>query len=122
MKPPVEEVRVSSQSRDILIKIKRRTGIGQWNHLCRIAYCRSLADPTIPRNPVHSDIGIRMDWKTFAGPFHEEFICLNLVRAGQDGINITRKEELAENFRAHLERGIGTFNTTTDLLSLVDNI
>ena len=118
MKPPVEEVRISAKSRDILIKVKRRTGIIQWNHLCRIAFCRSLANPAIPIHPLHSDTGVRMDWKTFAGPYNDEFVSLTLFRAREDGIDVSRKDDLAEYFRAHLERGIGSLSKTADILTL----
>jgi DNA sulfur modification protein DndE len=37
MKPPVETVRISKQGRDQLIKIRRQTGIENWNIICRWA-------------------------------------------------------------------------------------
>ena len=36
-------VRVNQQAKDQLIKLKRITGIKQWNVLCRWALCLSLA-------------------------------------------------------------------------------
>jgi DNA sulfur modification protein DndE len=118
MKPPVEEVRVSAQGKEILIKLKRRTGLMQWNHLCRVAYCRSLANPTPPCAPISGEGGLRMDWRTFAGPYYEEFACLNAFRAKRDGIDLTQKENLAEYFRAHLERGISALNDLQDVREL----
>jgi len=107
MKPPIEHVRVSTRSKDILIKIKRRTGLEHWNEICRIALCRSLANATPP--PKFDKMGessIDMDWKTFAGPLNKELSALIILRAKLDGVDITRKETISENFRNHLERGI----------------
>ena len=37
-----------SQAKEQLIRLKTRTGIPQWNILCRWAFCLSLAEPTPP--------------------------------------------------------------------------
>ena len=42
----LETVRLSQRGKEQLIKLKRVTGIKQWNVLCRWALCVSLADPT----------------------------------------------------------------------------
>lgn len=61
-----------------------------------------------------------MDWKTFAGSYYEEFACLNAFRAKSDGIDLTRKDSLAEYFRAHLERGIASLNDIHEIKDLTD--
>ncbi|MVF23450.1 DNA sulfur modification protein DndE [Methylocaldum sp. BRCS4] len=120
MKPPVDYVRVSSKGKDVLIKIKKRTGLEHWNELCRIAVCRSLSNPTLPPNPIKiGDNGIDMEWKTFAGPFQQELAALIILRAQQDGIDLSRKDSLAEYFRAHLERGISSLQSTKGISDLV---
>jgi DNA sulfur modification protein DndE len=107
MKPPVETVRISSQSREILIKIKRRLGIERWNEICRVALCRSLANPTKPVKPRNGwDSAIEIEWKTFAGDQAEIFSALSILRADKDKIDPRKKEVFAEYFRAHIERGI----------------
>ncbi|WP_145019822.1 DNA sulfur modification protein DndE [Geobacter argillaceus] len=107
MRPPVEHVRVSARSKEILIKIKRRTGLEHWNEICRAALCRSLANPTPPpRMEKSGDSSIDMDWKTFSGPIHNELTAMVILRANRDGVDIRQKEAVAENFRNHLERGI----------------
>ena len=40
----VEHVRISQDARDKLIKLKRVTGIKNWNVLCRWGLCASLAE------------------------------------------------------------------------------
>jgi len=107
MKPPVEHVRISTKGKDILIKIKRRTGLEHWNEICRIALCRSLANPTpVPKICKVGDSSIDMDWKTFAGNYQEELSALIIIRAKKDGIDSLAKEHISEYFKAHLERGI----------------
>ena len=121
MKPPVEEVRVSVRGRETLIKLKRRTGLTQWNHLCRLAYCRSLSNPTPPGVTAQGEAGIRMDWKTFAGSYSREMASLLALRALRDNINLMQKEEMAEYFRAHLERGIASLDGVADVVELVNS-
>lgn len=107
MRPLVENVRVSSKSKDILIKIKRRTGLEHWNEICRVALCRSLSNPTPPiAIEKVGESTIEMEWKTFAGQYQLEFTSLVLLRANKDGVDFLNNEKLAEYFRAHLERGI----------------
>ena len=48
IKPPIEVVRVSDRGKEILIKIKKRTGLQHWNEICRVALCCSLIDPSPP--------------------------------------------------------------------------
>ncbi len=120
MKPPVEEVRISAHAKELLVKLKRRTGLTQWNYLCRIAYCCSIANPTPPPARVPEDVGIRMDWKTFAGPYFEEFACLNSLRASLDGINPQPRDAIADYFRDHLERGIEVLSGVQNLKDLAN--
>ena len=44
----LKQIRLSAQARDQLIRLKARTGIGQWNVLCRWAFCLSLRQPSPP--------------------------------------------------------------------------
>jgi DNA sulfur modification protein DndE len=122
MKPPVDEIRIGIRSKDVLLRLKRRTGLGQWNHLCRIAYAASLSDSSHPSAPSAGEAAIRMEWKTFAGHLSEELVAINSLRARVDGVDTSNREALAQNFRAHLERGIDLIadaRTADDLLSRV---
>lgn len=120
MKPPVEHVRVSARSKEILIKIKRRTGLEHWNEICRIALCRSLANPTQPPK-VHKfeDSTIDMDWKVFAGTMQKELSAILIMRMHHDGINIIKKESISDYFRNHLERGIQSIQNVKSLNELL---
>lgn len=120
MKPPVEHVRVSAKGKEILIKIKRNTGLEHWNEICRIALCRSLANLTTPvKIDKAGESTIDIEWKTFAGQYQNELSGLIVIRAQKEGINIYDKEELASYFRAHLERGITGMQNIKSLSSLI---
>lgn len=120
MRPPVERVRVSAKGKEILIKIKRRTGLEHWNEICRIALCRSLANPTPPSKlEKPGDSSIDMDWKVFAGAMHRELTAIFLLRIYRDGKNINKKETLSEMFRDHLERGIQSLQNVKSINDLL---
>jgi len=120
MKPIVDHVRISSKSKEILIRIKRRTGIEHWNEICRIAYCRSLAMPTPTKmNNSFGNTAIDMDWKTFCGQLEQELIAITFVRAQKDRIDPSNRESLAEYFRSHLERGIANLQNIKNLDELL---
>ena len=100
------DVHLSRQAKDQLVRVKRHTGIGHWNVLCRWAFCLSLRDGTVPalaRIPRDSDV--EMDWKTFAGGHDEIFLALLKERCLRDGLG-AEPEVLEAQFRLHLHRGI----------------
>jgi DNA sulfur modification protein DndE len=120
MKLPVEHVRVSARGKDILIKIKRRTGLEHWNEICRVAFCRSLANSNPPTLPCRiTDNAIDMEWKTFAGAYSSELMSAILTKASLDGVDTNCKEALGDYFRAHLERGIASLQNLKTLGDLV---
>lgn len=103
----VEHVRVSKIARDQLVTLKRRTGIAQWNVLCRWALCRSLAEPSVPPNArLVTDSNVDMTWKVFAGQHGDVLWAALRVRCHNDGLSLD-DETLATQFRLHLHRGIG---------------
>lgn len=98
-------VRITQQAKDQLVKLKRITGIKQWNVLCRWALCASLADESPPLvRMVRPDSNVEMTWKVFAGPLDAELEALLLDRlaTGNEGF-----ESLPDLLAAHLHRGIG---------------
>jgi DNA sulfur modification protein DndE len=104
---PVEHVRLAQTARDQLITLKRRTGIGYWNILCRWGLCRSLAEPAPPPNVrLPADSSVEMTWKVFAGPYGDIFWALLRQRCDRDGLPLD-DETLNQQFRLHLHRGIG---------------
>ena len=103
---PVEAVRVDERAKSQLTTLKRRTGIKNWNVLCRWALCASLAEKSIPAD---QDIGsmsnVEMSWSTFGGQSSDLYSALLLARCEADGISRT-PEQIAYQFRLHLHRGI----------------
>lgn len=106
----LETVRISQQGKDQLIKLKRHTGIKQWNVLCRWALCTSLADPTPPLiRDVVTDSNIEMTWKTFAGQWSQTYEALVVQRALIEEES-TEPADLRRVLTAHLHRGIGALS------------
>ena len=66
MEAPIKQVRISKTAKEQLIKLKRITKIENWNILCRWAFCRSLAEPTIPAPvTIKTSDGVEMTWEVF---------------------------------------------------------
>ena len=116
----IRQIRVSNQAKEQLIRLKTRTGIGQWNIVCRWAFCVSLAEPT-PPSPIEipADSNVEMSWLVFAGEFHELYLAVLKARCRQDGLG-TSEEVLAQQFRLHLHRGIGYLATPGRVRSVGD--
>ena len=107
MEPPINTIKLSQTAKDQLTKLKRFTKIDQWNILCRWAFCRSLAKPTIPSPvPIITDSNVEMTWRVFGGELADILIIALKQRCHNDNLG-TDKETLATQFRLHLHRGIG---------------
>ncbi|WP_193211138.1 DNA sulfur modification protein DndE [Luteolibacter marinus] len=119
MKPPVDTVRVSERGREILISAKRRTGIENWNTLCRWALSASLAVKTPPKPiPTGPDSNIEMAWKVFGGPISDLLAALLATR--QNAEAASHNLDSGAYFRAHLERGIGYLNQPKSIDALIE--
>ena len=61
----IKHFRLSLPEKERLIRMKSRTGIQNWNILCRWAFCWSLAEPSSPGGiDPKSDSNVEMDWTT----------------------------------------------------------
>jgi DNA sulfur modification protein DndE len=121
----VRQFTVSAQAKDQLIRLKGRTGIQQWNILCRWALCYSLREPTPPADiDIPADSNVELTWHVFGGEHHELYEALIIQRCLDDGLGID-PPTLARQFRLHLHRGIAYLAATNfirsraDLLALV---
>ncbi len=120
MSSPIERIKLSRTARDQLIRMKRRTGIGNWNVLCRWALCASLAEPSVPpeaRIPANSSV--EMDWRTFGGEYEDVYMALLRQRCHQDGLG-TEPRVLQQQFRLHLHRGVGYLAGNPNVRSIAD--
>jgi DNA sulfur modification protein DndE len=103
----IEHIRLSQKAKEQLMRLKAKTGITQWNILCRWAFCISLAEPSIPPpTKLPADSNVEMTWRVFGGADHEIYEAILKERCRADGLG-THPEVLNEQFRQHLHRGIG---------------
>lgn len=116
----LESVRLDAETKIRLATLKKRTGIENWNTLCRWAFCLSLSDPTVPRDLAERNIGaVEMTWKTFAGE-HEEVYRALLVRRTQADKGRVDRESLGRAVRQHIARGTARLVAKRDLKSVKD--
>ena len=104
----LETIRLSQQCKDQLIRLKRVTGIGQWNTLCRWALLTSLADPTEPaEGKVVGDSSVEMDWRTFSGEFGEVLLSSLFMRPKCENIDDAVPRHIARGLAVLAERHCG---------------
>jgi DNA sulfur modification protein DndE len=112
----IETVKISEKAKLQLITLKKRTGIQNWNTLCRCALALSLKEKSPPPNEViNTDSNVEMTWKTFTGGKENLYLNLIIFRAQKDGL-IINKIELNQYFKLHLHRGISYLNSRANNL------
>lgn len=122
MEPPIERFRLSQTAKEQLLKLRRSTKIDQWNILCRWAFCRSLAEPSIPSPvPLPADSNVELTWRIFGGDISDMLLIALKQRCHNDGLKLD-KETLASQFRLHLHRGIGYLAGDPNLKKIEDLI
>ena len=103
----LETVRISQRAKEQLLRVKRDTGIKNWNVLCRWALCLSLAETTPPAPAkIVTDSSVEMKWDTFGGEHSAIYRALLVQRCIDDGLP-TDEDNLTEQLKLHLHRGIG---------------
>lgn len=101
----LNRLRVCTEVSNRLSHLKARTGLTP-NILCRIGFCLSLNDPTVPNPDEYPpDSDREIDRHTLTGQWDEFFVCLTKERCLQDGLG-TDDDVLAAQFRAHVNRGV----------------
>lgn len=106
----IDIIRLSEKQKQQLIILKRKTGIENWNVLCRWALCMSLADPTVPpKEDIPSDSNVEMTWKTFAGEYADVYLTL-LKESYQQVAKSAGEIDLSTLFKIHLNRGINLYS------------
>ena len=116
----IKQIKLSSEAKEKLSRLKGKTGIKNWNILCRWALCYSISENTIPADlAINSDSNVEMSWYTFAGEYSEIYEaivkswCLQMHLPIDDGT-------LAKYFKLHLERGIAHLSGTNFIKTLDD--
>ena len=120
----IKQVHLSQQAKDQLSRLKAKTGIKNWNILCRWALVYSLSENTVPADvPLAMDSNLEMSWYTFGGEYSEVYEALIkawCIRMGLPNDDAT----VVKYFRLNLERGIahlcgtGFIKSMDDLLAL----
>lgn len=118
------QIKLSSQAKDQLIRVKGKTGIQNWNALCRWALCLSLAEGTLPPDfDIATDSNVEMTWEVFGGEYQQVYEALVIQQCVVNGLE-PDATTLNRFFRAHLHRGISYLassnfiKSTSDLLML----
>lgn len=97
-------LRVCAQADQALIQLKARTGLNP-NILCRIGFALSLDDPLVPDSASYPpDSSREINRFTLLGEWDEYFIALLRERCAYDGLDLD--QELDDQFRAHVNRGV----------------
>lgn len=116
----IKQIRLSNQSKEKLSRLKGKTGIKNWNILCRWAFCYSLKEKTIPTDvPIIADSNLEMSWYTFAGEHNELYEALIKAWCEEKGLG-TDDDTVTKYFRLHLERGISYLSGTNFIKNLND--
>jgi DNA sulfur modification protein DndE len=103
----LETLRLSQRAKEQLTRVKRDTGIKNWNVLSRWALMLSLAEEGAPApTSAAVDSSVEMTWKVFGGPDADLFLALVRERCFLDGLG-EDTETVEEQFRLHLHRGVG---------------
>ncbi|AMJ85183.1 MULTISPECIES: DNA sulfur modification protein DndE [Alteromonas] len=106
----IDTIRLSEKQKQQLIRLKSRTGIENWNVLCRWALCMSLAEETVPpAEDIPSDSNVEMSWKVFAGEYADVYLAV-LRLAYEKQKKFMNETLFADFLKLHLNRGISFLN------------
>ena len=116
----IKQIKLSSQAKERLSRLKGKTGIKNWNILCRWALCYSLREGTMPTDiPLNTDSNVEMSWFTFCGEYSDLYEALVKAWCLSKSVPID-DETFAKYFRLHLERGIAYLSGTNFIKNIDD--
>lgn len=117
----IKQIRLSNAAKEKLARLKGKTGIQNWNTLCRWAFCYSLEEGSIPTDiEIDSDSNVEMSWFTFAGENHEIYEALIKEWCVDNNLPLDEKT-ISKYFKLHLERGIG-YLSGTNFIKNINNL
>jgi DNA sulfur modification protein DndE len=104
--PLIEVVRLGPLTKNRLMTLKRRTGIDNWNILCRWAFCLSLQETDlVGERHDEPGVSIEMTWKTFAGDVSDIYEAMLIDRAFTEGVECAAVPA-SMLLRRHITRGV----------------
>lgn len=99
----LSRLRVCQEVDQRLVSLKARTGLTP-NLLCRIGFCLSLNDPSVPNPSAYPpDSDRELNRYTLTGEWDAYFVALLRERCAYDNLADT---DLEDQFRAHVNRGV----------------
>lgn len=106
----IDTIKLSEKQKQQLMRLKTKTGIENWNVLCRWALCMSLAeDITPPVEDIPSDSNVEMSWKVFAGEYADVYLAV-LRETFQKQRGLLESLHFSEFVKLHLNRGINLYS------------
>lgn len=116
----IKQIKLSNQSKDKLSRLKGKTGIKNWNILCRWALCYSLKEDSIPTDvPIIQDSNLEMSWFTFGGEDSDLYEALIIAWCQSKDLPLDN-DTIFKYFKLHLERGISYLSGTNFIKNLDD--
>lgn len=104
-----DSLRLDATAKQRLMTLKRRTGIGTWNVICRWAFCLSLSIPLPDQHTIRSDFApteLEIPWHIFSGRFDFAYRALLYDECIRRDAPFEKKV-LSGMLREHVERGLG---------------
>ncbi len=106
----IDSIKLSEKQKQQLIRLKRKTGIENWNVLCRWALCMSLAEDTVPPvEDIPSDSNVEMSWKVFTGEYTDVYLAV-LRQMFQKQSAHLEGVHFGDFVKLHLNRGISFYS------------
>lgn len=96
------KIRLTKDASNRLRFLAGRTGLTP-NLLCRLGFCLSLAEPSLPRVDDYGEEDREFNRYTLLGEYDALFLALLRQRCAAEGVSDTA---LADMFRAHMNRGV----------------
>ena len=116
----IKQIKLTNVSKDRLGRLKGKTGIKNWNVLCRWALCYSLSENTMLTDiQIVADSNVEMSWYTFGGEYSDIYDAIMIAWCKNMGLP-TDEETLAKYFKLHIERGIAHLSGTNFIKNLDD--
>jgi DNA sulfur modification protein DndE len=112
-------LRLTTEASNRLRFIAGKTGLTP-NLLCRIGFCLSLAEPSVPNPQDYPEEEREFNRYTLLGEYDPLFVAILVERCRNDGLDLAR---VSDYFRAHMNRGIVLLQQRTkniaDLATLI---
>jgi len=113
------KLRLTKDASNRLRFLAGKTGLTP-NLLCRVGFCLSLGEPTVPVPEEYQDEDREFNRYTLLGEYDPLFVALLKERCREDGL---ASDRLPDYFRAHMNRGVVLLQQRTkgiaDLAQLV---